>query len=140
MRRKLFPERMGQARLLRVAAVLALAPFATHGVQPLVDGGHEGKALTVTGPELLSQGDVAALLSEVTGRPVEAVAVSDDDLIAGMIAAGVPETMAPGFATWGQAIRTGALGEQTSVVQDLTGRAPRSLREVLEDNRSALLG
>lgn len=106
----------------------------------LVDGGHEGVAFTVTGPELLSQADVAALLSEVTGRPVEAVAVSDEEFIAGMIAGGVPETMAPGFATWGQAIRTGALGEQTSVVKDLTGHAPRSLREVLEENRSTLLG
>ncbi len=106
----------------------------------LVNGGHEGVAHTVTGPELLSQTDVANLLSEITGRPVEAVAVSDEEFIAGLIAAGVPETMAPGFATWGQAIRKGALGEQTSVVQDVTGRAPRSLREVLEANRAALLG
>ena len=106
----------------------------------LATGGHEGVAFTVTGPELLSQADVAGLLSETTGRPVEAVPVSDEEFTAGLVAAGVPEAIAPGYATWGQAIRKGALNAQTTVVQDLTGRAPRSLRDVLTDHRDALLG
>ncbi len=121
-------------------AYLSRADCAAAAGAWLVDGGHEGVAFTVTGPELLSQADVAGLLSAVTGRPVEAVAVGDDEFIAGLIAAGVPETMAPGFATWGQAIRKGALNAQTSVVEDLTGRAPRTLREVLTGHRDELLG
>ena len=60
----------------------------------LTTEGHEGKAYDITGPEPLDQNDVAALLSEVSGRPVEAVAVDDEAFIRGLTAAGVPEPAA----------------------------------------------
>ena len=69
--------------------------------------GHEDKAYDITGPETLSQGDVAALLSEVSGRPVEAVAVDDEAFIQGLTAAGVREPTAREFASYGRASREG---------------------------------
>jgi NAD(P)H dehydrogenase (quinone) len=100
---------------------------------------HEGKAYDITGPEALSQDDVAALLSEVSGRPVEAVAVDDEAFIQDLTATGVPEPAALEVASYGRAIREGFLGEASGAVENLTGRAPRSLRQVFEAHRDELL-
>ena len=105
----------------------------------LTTEGHEGKAYDITGPEPLDQSDVAALLSEVSGRPVEDVAVDDEAFIQGLTAAGVPDPAARGFASYGKAIREGFLGEASEAVENLTGRPPRSLREVFEAYRDELL-
>ena len=105
----------------------------------LTTDGHENKAYDITGPEALSQDDVAALLSEVSSRPVEAVALDDEAFIQGLTAAGVPEPAALEFASYGRAIREGYLGEASGAVENLTGRPPRSLREVFEAHRDDLL-
>jgi NAD(P)H dehydrogenase (quinone) len=105
----------------------------------LTTGGHEGRAYDITGPQPLSQDDVAALLSEISGRPVEAVAVDDEEFIQGLAAAGIPEPVARGISTYGRAIREGYLGEASGAVEDLTGRPPRSLRDVFEAHRSEMM-
>ena len=105
----------------------------------LTTEGHEDRAYDITGPESLSQGDVAALLSEVSGRPVEAVAVDDEAFIQGLTAAGVPEPVAREFASYGRAIREGYIDQISGAVENLTGRAPRSLRQVFEAHRDELL-
>jgi NAD(P)H dehydrogenase (quinone) len=105
----------------------------------LTTGGHEGKVYDVTGPELLRQDDVAVLLSEVSGRPVEAVAVDDESFVRGLVESGLPEPAARSFATFGTAIREGYLAEISGSVQELTGRPPASLRDVFEAHRNELL-
>ena len=101
--------------------------------------GHEDKAYDITGPEPLGQGDVATLLSDVSGRPVEAVAVDDEAFTQGLRASGMPEPVAREIASYGRAIREGYLGEASDAVENLTGRSPRSLREVFEAHRDELL-
>ena len=105
----------------------------------LTTEGHEGRAYDITGPEPLGQGDVAALLSEVSGHPVEAVAVDDDTFVDGLTAAGLPEPAARAIATYGRAIREGYIDGTSDAVENLTGRPPRSLREVFEVHRGELL-
>jgi NAD(P)H dehydrogenase (quinone) len=105
----------------------------------LTTGGHEGRAYDITGPQPLDQDDVAALLSEVSGRPVESVAVDDEAFVRGLAASGLPEPVARGIASYGRAIREGFIGEASGAVENLTGRPPRSLREVFEANRGELM-
>jgi NAD(P)H dehydrogenase (quinone) len=105
----------------------------------LTTEGHEDKAYDITGPEPLSQDDVAALLSEVSGRPVEAVAVDDEAFIEGLSASGMPEPAAREIASYGRAIREGHIDQISGAVENLTGRAPRSLRQVFEAHRDELL-
>ena len=105
----------------------------------LTTEGHEDKAYDITGPESFSQGDVAALLSEVSGRPVEAVAVDDEAFIQGLTAAGMPEPAADEFASYGKAIREGYIDQISGAVENLAGRAPRSLRNVFEAHHDELL-
>ena len=105
----------------------------------LTTEGHEDKAYDITGPEPLGQGDVAALLSQVSGQTVEAVAVDDDTFVEGLTAVGLPEPAARAIATYGRAIREGYIEGTSDAVENLTGRPPRSLREVFEAHRGELL-
>ena len=97
------------------------------------------EAYDITGPKPLSQDEVAALLSEVSGRPVEAVAVDDEAFIEGLSAAGVPEPAAREIASYGRAVREGYIDQISDAVENLAGRPPRSLREVFEAYRHELL-
>ena len=98
----------------------------------LVGDGHEGQAYDVTGPEALSADDLAAIYSELGGKPVEVVHVDDAAYAAGLVEhAGMPQAVAEIYATFGAATRRGALSAQTDVVERLTGRAPGTVRELL---------
>jgi NAD(P)H dehydrogenase (quinone) len=104
----------------------------------LTTDGHEDRVYDITGPELVSQADLAALVAEITGRPVEAAAIDDEAAAQARVDVGLPPEMARAYASFGTAIREGVLNTVSSAVHDLTGRAPRSLREVLEAHLSEI--
>jgi NAD(P)H dehydrogenase (quinone) len=66
--------------------------------------------------------------------------VADEAFIEGLSAAGVPEPAAREIASYGRAIREGYLREASDAVENLSGRPPRSLREVFEAHRHELQG
>jgi NAD(P)H dehydrogenase (quinone) len=68
-----------------------------------------------------------------------AAAVDDDTFVEGLTAAGLPEPAARAIATYGRAIREGYIDGTSDAVENLTGRPPRSLREVFEAHRGELL-
>jgi NAD(P)H dehydrogenase (quinone) len=104
----------------------------------LTTDGHEDAAYDITGPELVSQADLAALITAITGRPVEAVAIDDEATAQLLVDAGLPPAAARTYASFGTAIREGVLDGVSPAVEDLTGRPPRTVREVLEAHRSEL--
>ena len=104
----------------------------------LTGDGHEDRIYDITGPELVTQAQLAAMVSDITGRPVTAVAIDDDAAVQNLTAVGLPAAAAMAYASFGTAIREGVLDVASSHVEDLTGRRPRSLREVLEAHRSEL--
>jgi NAD(P)H dehydrogenase (quinone) len=99
---------------------------------------HEDRVYDITGPELVTQAQVATLAAEISGRPVVAVAIDDEEATQNLIAVGLPAATAKAIASFGTAVREGVLDVVSTHVEDLTGRRPRSLREVLEANRSEL--
>ncbi|MCW2963210.1 MAG: NAD(P)-dependent oxidoreductase [Actinomycetia bacterium] len=105
----------------------------------LTDGGHEGKTYDITGPDRLSQQDLAALLSEVSGRAVKVHNVTDRILGWGLTKSGFPKPIAREIVEFGKAIREGYYDVVESDVEQLTGRAPRPLRDVLIAHRGELL-
>ncbi|MDC0723121.1 NAD(P)H-binding protein [Nannocystis bainbridge] len=98
------------------------------------------QVLDVTGPEAVTQAQLAGLLAEVTGRPVQAVNVSPAQLREGMIGHGLPPALAEVLVSFDRAIAQGTLAVVSGAVEGLTGRRPTSVREFLAAHRSALVG
>lgn len=117
-------------------AYVAREDCAAAAAAVLLSEGHEGKAYDITGPEPLTAAELVRLYAEVGGRPVEEVRVDDEQLIEGMVGAGGDDDHlrfgAELVASFGRAIREGWLGACSTAVAELTGRQPRTLREVLE--------
>jgi NAD(P)H dehydrogenase (quinone) len=104
----------------------------------LAGEGHEDRVYDITGPELVTQAQVAALAAEISGRPVEPVAIDDEEATQNLMGVGLPADTAKAIASFGTAIREGVLEVLSTHVEDLTGRPPHSLREVLVAHRSEL--
>jgi NAD(P)H dehydrogenase (quinone) len=112
-------------------AYVARDDCAAAAAAVLTQDDHEGKTYDITGPEAIGPKDVAALAAELGHRPVEVVSVVYEALVAGMIEAGVPEAAARIGVSFVVAAREGFLDRVTSAVEDLTGKPPMSLREVV---------
>jgi NAD(P)H dehydrogenase (quinone) len=99
----------------------------------------EGRStLDVTGPEALSSADVAALLTEITGKKVAHVVTSPADYLAALTSRGTPQAFAEMLVSFDVAISTGILEDVTDAVQRVGGRNPQSVREFLVANKAAL--
>ncbi len=98
---------------------------------------HTGKTYWLTGPELISNYNVAAVLSKLLGRTITYREVSFDENKDMMIRAGVPETIAEMNA---QAFSMTAEGDAewiTSDVPSLLGRPARSFEQFAADHAAA---
>ncbi len=93
--------------------------------------------LTLTGPELLTTKQITTLASEVTGKPLAVVDLTDEQLAGGMKAAGVPEVLIPMLVSFDTTTREGGFDILTSDVEKLTGRKPETLRAFFEANKAA---
>lgn len=101
--------------------------------------GDASRTLTVTGPVALTSREIAAVASEVTGKPIEVVDVTDDQLAAGTIAAGVPEAVVHGLIVpFDTNTRLGRVALTTNAVETLWGTKPQGLKAFLEANRAVL--
>lgn len=98
------------------------------------------QTLNITGPEALSDAEIAQIASEVSGHPVQFVAVSAEDKRNAMIGAGLPAMVADIMLSFEAATAQGFVGEVSTAVADLTGVAPQGVREFLAANRAALVG
>ena len=97
-----------------------------------------GKAFNLTGPEALTYGEAAAILSSVTDKPIAYTAVSDDAFVGILTGAGVPEPYARFLATLFHPVREGWTARVTGDVETLTGHAPRALSTYAQDNAARL--
>ena len=121
-----------------------IAPVSRHDCAEaaaivLTTDGHEARTYEITGPESLSQRELADLLAEVTGRAVRVVRVGDNMLTWGMARCGVPKPVARAVTAFGRAVREGYFDVLDPAFERLVGRPPRSLRDVLIRHRGDLL-
>jgi NAD(P)H dehydrogenase (quinone) len=112
---------------------------AAAAVAVLTSDGHEGKIYDVTGPEALSQSDIAGLFSEVSGRPVEVVPIGDRRLTWALTRLGTPKAVARAIVNLGVATRENYFDVVDPAFESLTGRGARPLRDVLIAHRGELL-
>jgi NAD(P)H dehydrogenase (quinone) len=97
----------------------------------LATEGHEGAIYNATGPERLSGAERAALIADVTGKPMGFVTIAEEQLRGGMAQMGLPEHVVNAVASIQGDFAAGAFDILTGDVERLSGRAPKSLRDVL---------
>lgn len=125
-----------------VEAIVSREDCVASAVAVLTTPGHENKAYDLTGPQLLSIPQAVQMISELSGKPIAVDYVSDDDMFAHFDALGFPRHASDhvdperpwssdGMVSFERAIREGYFAVVSNDVERLTGRRPRSLREVL---------
>ena len=120
----------------RVAHV-TLGNVARAGAVVLSKGREHGRNYVITGPELLTLGDLCESLSRVIGMPIPYVDISDQELErvlvqeAGMTAEQAELGVICHFRAW----REGAAEARTDTYRELTGQAATTAEEWFEVNR-----
>ncbi len=107
---------------------------AAVAVAALLDSAHDGRRYDVTGPELLTFDEQAAIVERVLGRPVKTV---DVDLHAQLAAAGMPSeaiTQVSLGANWAAA---GGAEYVTEHVSRILGRPAGTFEQWVSDHRGA---
>lgn len=112
---------VARADVARVAAAVLADPVA-----------HAGATYDLTGPESLSLAEVAAQIAAVRGTPVSFHDETLEEAYASRAKWGAPDWQNDAWVSTYTAIAAGELDLVTTHVADLTGRAPISLRRLLE--------
>lgn len=97
------------------------------------------QTLDITGPEALSQAEVAAILSDIAGKDIPYVALPAEDLVKAMVGNGLPEFMARVFVSFDEAMAQGYLDVASDDLKTLTGQPGQTVRDFLLAHRAALL-
>jgi uncharacterized protein YbjT (DUF2867 family) len=101
----------------------------------LTSGTHDGQIYTLTGPELLTAPDQAALLGKVLGRAVDTADVDLDTAREGMLASGLDAATVDMFVTGLGRVRAGRAAVLTDDVAAVLGRPPRAFEAWARDHR-----
>ncbi len=99
-----------------------------------------GRIYTLTGPELLSFVDIAAITASVFGKPVAPVLLGEKEREAILLGAGLPPFIVPVLLSSEANIRAGKFDLLTRDVAELTGRAPVQLAATLAAVKAAQHG
>lgn len=96
--------------------------------------GHDNKVYEVTGPEALSMGDVAEILTEVTGTPTRYRAVPPEEAQRELRACGM-EQMAGFLVEHYGAVERGGFKRVSDTVESVTGAQPRNFTAFATEHR-----
>jgi NAD(P)H dehydrogenase (quinone) len=131
-------------------ALVARRDCVACAVAVLTTTGHLDQVYDITGPELLSYRQVAAMVASVAQKPIEFVAVTDEQLYDHFDRLGIPREATDDQVVQGvpwssddmvsfeQAIRTGHMAVISNDVKKLTGREPQSMHSVLREREAML--
>jgi uncharacterized protein YbjT (DUF2867 family) len=103
-------------------------------------GGHDGQTYWLTGPELLSYTDVAAIFSEVLGRSIGFRPRTMEEDRQAMIAAGVPDAVAEQNAQAFSLIAAGDAEWLSADIGKILGHPGRTFRQFARDYEPAFNG
>ncbi|MFZ0224024.1 MAG: SDR family oxidoreductase [Candidatus Nitrosopolaris sp.] len=112
--------------------------IAATAVKTLTDDGkHIGKAYTITGPEALSYSRAAEILSNVTGKKISYVNVSEEDTRVGMKAMGWDDWLINTTLQIFDLERKGYASKVSSDVEEVLGQKPISFSQFAKDYAQA---
>ena len=91
----------------------------------------------VLGPELLTHDEAAALFTEILGRQIQHIRISEEQVIQGFMKFGMKEAYARRLAEGEARASRGEFAILNEVVAQMTGRPPLTLRQFIEKNKKA---
>lgn len=98
----------------------------------LTSSGHENKVYEIAGETSYSFKDVAAILSELSGKNVAYISPSVQEFSEVLRSKGLPEQMVMGTVTFCQAIAQGEFDFPNGTLKKLLGRDPQSVKDYLK--------
>jgi uncharacterized protein YbjT (DUF2867 family) len=127
---------VGDAR----ASLVDTRDVAAVAARVLTEEGHEGKSYVITGPEALSYHEVAAKLSEATGRRITYVPVSPAEFSAGASAQGLPDWLVHALGLLNENFARGDSELVTDAVREVAEVEPRTFDQFARDFAPAFGG
>ncbi len=121
-------------------AHIARADIAKATASALASGSTESTTYTLTGETKHTTDEIAALAAKVTGKPLEVVHVSDEQLAGGLKAAGLPDFIIPVVVSFDTNTREGHIDLVTADAGKLSGQKLTSLEDFLAASKPILLG
>jgi NAD(P)H dehydrogenase (quinone) len=97
----------------------------------LLGDGHAGAIYNATGPAVLTGQEVASVSSEIVGKPISFAAIPSEQLRGGLTQAGLPEPVINTILDIKSTFVRGDFDVLTTDVQRLSGRKPKTFRDVL---------
>lgn len=119
-------------------------------VAVLIGEGHAQRAYQITGPHCENFAEVAAMMAQITGCPIELIETDDEGMYALFDSMGIPREPVDDQSVAGipwnsddmvsfeRSIREGYLDICTGDVEFLTGKKPRSVRQMILENAEML--
>ncbi len=104
----------------------------------LASGTADSATYTLTGSQSLSADEIAATIASSVGKPLSAVKVSDEQLLQGLLGAGLPDFVATMLVSADANIRAGNFDQVTDDFTKLTGKQPQTLEDFFVANKAAL--
>ncbi|MGD0209767.1 MAG: SDR family oxidoreductase [Desulfomonilia bacterium] len=123
------PQGDGRSSFVHVRDVAAVAVELILNQQK-----YQGKAYDVTGGEALSNADVAAIISDVSGSRVTYVDVPEDAAVKAMQDMGMPQILIDQLMSLNRITKAGYTEVIAPTVLEITGRPPITFRQFAEEN------
>ena len=109
----------------------AQADLAEAAARILSDEGRFDGPVTLTSSRAVDLTQVAAIASELSGRPIRREVVSDEEHLAALNARGLPPAAVRIFQSIFAASRAGEFSHVDPTLEALLGRSPLTVRDVL---------
>jgi uncharacterized protein YbjT (DUF2867 family) len=122
------------------ASFIDVRDIAAVAARALTEEGHEGQTYILTGPEALSYNDVAAKLSDATGRKITYVAITPEQFRQGVLAAGLPEWLVGALERLNEIFAAGYAAEVTDCVRAVGKNEPNTFEQFARDYAQAFKG
>lgn len=126
-----FPGGKGRVAPVDPRDVAAVATAA------LTQPGHTGKAYELTGPELLSMGEMVQIIARVLGRPVRYVDIPPLFAKIWMLKSGMDNTLVAALMEVLAALRKNKGAQRTDMVEQVTGHPPRTFEAWCREHSAA---
>ncbi|MGH9367391.1 MAG: SDR family oxidoreductase [Thermoanaerobaculia bacterium] len=117
-------------------SVIDARDIAAVAARALTGEGHAGKAYKLSGPESLTNGQMAEKLSRAIGKLVRFVDLPDPEYKKALMGAGVPEGYADALADLSRYFATGAGAPVTPDYERVVGRKPATFDQFARDHAS----